>query len=176
MQWHLMAPCSWTATSRHGHASTQWLCLTARVSKCRCTSHTQAQCCSPGTTMVHGYMHTHCQTPFIPSPPQIRRPSNYDAAEAAALGPTTPDPSIDLSQVAMCKTVVEDSLDKLFVGGLPWHYGDEQVREQGGCPVGTNEHRMALHLPWVHCVWVALSGTSFWRIVTTLDYSSSSQH
>lgn len=29
----------------------------------------------------------------------------------------------------MCKTVVEDTWAKIFVGGLPCHFSDEQVKE-----------------------------------------------
>jgi hypothetical protein len=29
----------------------------------------------------------------------------------------------------MCKTVVEDSPEKIFIGGLPCHFTDEQVRQ-----------------------------------------------
>ena len=60
--------------------------------------------------------------------PQIRRPSNYDAAAALLLGPAVPDPTLALGHLAMCKTVVEDSWSKVFVGGLPSDWTDEQVR------------------------------------------------
>lgn len=32
----------------------------------------------------------------------------------------------------MCKTVVEDTWNKIFIGGLPCHYTDEQVSKRGG--------------------------------------------
>jgi hypothetical protein len=60
-------------------------------------------------------------------PLQIRRPSNYNPEEAAPLGPATPDPTVTTAHLPMCKTVVEDTWDKIFVGGLPCNYGDEQV-------------------------------------------------
>jgi hypothetical protein len=41
------------------------------------------------------------------------------AAAAAAAGVGLP----------MCKTVVEDTWNKIFIGGLPCHYTDEQVRQ-----------------------------------------------
>jgi hypothetical protein len=58
---------------------------------------------------------------------QIRRPSNYNPEEASPLGPATPDPTVCTRHLPMCKTVVEDTWDKIFVGGLPCNYGDEQV-------------------------------------------------
>lgn len=59
---------------------------------------------------------------------KIRRPSNYDLATALMLGPTTPDPTIDTSHLHMCRTTVEDSPHKLFVGGLPCDWNEEQVK------------------------------------------------
>ncbi|KAF6259756.1 hypothetical protein COO60DRAFT_972048 [Scenedesmus sp. NREL 46B-D3] len=60
---------------------------------------------------------------------KIRRPSNYNPEEAAPAGPDCPDPCVATAHLAMCKTVVEDTWDKIFVGGLPCNYGDEQVKE-----------------------------------------------
>lgn len=36
-------------------------------------------------------------------------------------------PSRTPSDLSMCKTVVEDTWNKVFIGGLPCHYTDEQV-------------------------------------------------
>ncbi|KAG2427364.1 hypothetical protein HXX76_012558 [Chlamydomonas incerta] len=60
---------------------------------------------------------------------KVRRPSNYDVATAMMLGPTTPDPTIDLSQLEICRTVVENSPHKLFVGGLPCEWNEDMVKE-----------------------------------------------
>jgi hypothetical protein len=46
---------------------------------------------------------------------KIRRPSNYDLATAIMLGPVQPDPTLDLSRVAITKPATEESLNKLFV-------------------------------------------------------------
>ncbi len=59
--------------------------------------------------------------------PQVRRPSNYDASTAIMLGPVLPDPTLDTSSLDICRTVVEDSWNKIFIGGLPADWGDEQV-------------------------------------------------
>lgn len=60
---------------------------------------------------------------------KIRRPSNYDIATAIMLGPVLPDPTMDTSQLDICKTVVDDSPNKLFVGGLPCDWTEDQVKE-----------------------------------------------
>ena len=59
---------------------------------------------------------------------QIRRPNNYDPDVAMMLGPTTADPTMDLSALDIVKTVVVDSPNKLFVGGLPCEWAEDQVR------------------------------------------------
>ena len=60
---------------------------------------------------------------------KVRRPSNYDAAAALLLGPPAPDPTVDVRHVKVCRTVVEDSWQKVFVGGLPSDWTDDQVKE-----------------------------------------------
>jgi RNA recognition motif. (a.k.a. RRM, RBD, or RNP domain) len=59
----------------------------------------------------------------------VRRPSNYDTNVAVCLGPVVPDPTLELSTLDICRTVVEDSPHKLFVGGLPCDWSEEQVKE-----------------------------------------------
>jgi splicing factor U2AF subunit len=44
------------------------------------------------------------------------------------LGPTTADPTMDLSALDIVKTVVVDSPNKLFVGGLPCEWAEDQAR------------------------------------------------
>lgn len=58
---------------------------------------------------------------------QIRRPNNYDFSWAERLGPTDPNPTIDLSDLDMVKTIVQDSPNKLFIGGLPCEWPEDQV-------------------------------------------------
>lgn len=43
------------------------------------------------------------------------------------LGPSEPDPTMDLSGLDVVKTVVDDSPNKLFVGGLPCDWAEDQV-------------------------------------------------
>ncbi len=44
------------------------------------------------------------------------------------LGPTDPDPTMDVSNLDIVKTVVQDSPHKLFIGGLPCDWTEDQVR------------------------------------------------
>lgn len=60
---------------------------------------------------------------------KIRRPSNYDPHSAILLGPTEPSPSLDLSRLDLIRTVVEDSPHKIFIGGLPCEWSEDQVKE-----------------------------------------------
>ena len=58
---------------------------------------------------------------------QIRRPNNYDYNIAVTLGFTEPNPVIDLNQLEIVRTVVQDSPNKLFIGGLPCEWSEDQV-------------------------------------------------
>lgn len=46
---------------------------------------------------------------------------------AASLGPTDPNPAINLTELDMVKTIVQDSPNKLFIGGLPCEWTEDQV-------------------------------------------------
>jgi hypothetical protein len=82
-----------------------------------------------------GVQISHCSCQIGPGVPiyfsnvlaQIRRPNNYDPKVAIMLGPTTPDPTMDLSLLDIVKTVVVDSPQKLFIGGLPCDWTEDQV-------------------------------------------------
>lgn len=60
---------------------------------------------------------------------KIRRPNNYDPAVAIMLGPIEPSPALDLSGLDIVRTVVQDSPHKVFIGGLPCDWTEEQVTE-----------------------------------------------
>lgn len=60
---------------------------------------------------------------------KIRRPNNYDINIALMLGPTEPSPGMDFTGMEIVRTVVADSPHKLFVGGLPCDWTEEQVKE-----------------------------------------------
>lgn len=61
---------------------------------------------------------------------RIRRPNNYDYNVAVTLGFTEPNPVIDLNQLEIVRTVVQDSPNKLFIGGLPCEWTENQVKEK----------------------------------------------
>lgn len=64
---------------------------------------------------------------------KIRRPNNYDVTLALMLGPTDPNPAMEVGArmggLEVVKTVVQDSPHKLFIGGLPCDWSEEQVKE-----------------------------------------------
>lgn len=60
---------------------------------------------------------------------KVRRPNNYDPAVAMMLGPTEPNPAMDLSALEVVRTVVQDSPHKIFIGGLPCDWNEDQVTE-----------------------------------------------
>ena len=59
---------------------------------------------------------------------QIRRPNNYDPTFALFLGPSEPDPTMNLESLDIVKTIVQDSPNKLFLGGLPCDWTEDQAR------------------------------------------------
>lgn len=67
-------------------------------------------------------------THFVYVDLQVRRPNNYDYNVAVTLGFTEPNPVIDLNQLEIVRTVVQDTPNKLFIGGLPCEWTEDQVR------------------------------------------------
>jgi splicing factor U2AF 65 kDa subunit len=57
---------------------------------------------------------------------KIRRPVDYD--KFPAVHPTKTIPKLNVSSVGIVSTQVEDSLNKLFVGGLPHEMQEDQVK------------------------------------------------
>lgn len=49
-------------------------------------------------------------------------------ALVCSAGPTEPSPALDLTGLEIVRTVVADSPHKLFVGGLPCDWTEDQVR------------------------------------------------
>ena len=78
---------------------------------------------------------------------QIRRPNNYDINVSLMLGPTEPDPTMDVSSLDIVKTVVQDSPHKLFIGGLPCDWSEDQVSATSVTPPADHVHRGSL--PWM---------------------------
>jgi len=63
---------------------------------------------------------------------RVRRPNDYNAAVAATLGPSNPDPKLNLGVVGLraggYKRAADDP-DRLFMGGLPYYLTEVQIRE-----------------------------------------------
>lgn len=60
------------------------------------------------------------------APVKVRRPTDYNASQAAALGPTQPNPNLNLAAVGLTR---EGPADRIFVGGLQYYLTEQQIRE-----------------------------------------------
>eukprot|EP00854_Cymbomonas_tetramitiformis_P012917 gene12917-15266_t len=76
---------------------------------------------------------------------RVRRPNDYNPAMASTLGPSTPNPSLNLQAIGlgiapgmagmpggmpgMVPQPQADGPDRIFVGGLPYYLNEEQIRE-----------------------------------------------
>lgn len=89
---------------------------------------------------------------------QIRRPNNYEPDVCIMLGPPDADPTMDLTALDIVKTVVLDSPNKLFVGGLPCDWTEEQVGDGMGTPFHllskTPQRSSKVWMQGLHCVTV----------------------
>ncbi|XP_057544212.1 splicing factor U2af large subunit B-like [Amaranthus tricolor] len=62
---------------------------------------------------------------------RVKRPTDYNPALAAALGPSLPNPSLNLAAVGLVPGAVSgtEGPDRIFVGGIPYYFNEEQMRE-----------------------------------------------
>ncbi|XP_034698916.1 splicing factor U2af large subunit B-like isoform X6 [Vitis riparia] len=62
---------------------------------------------------------------------RVRRPTDYNPSLAAALGPSQPSPHLNLAAVGLMPGVIggAEGPDRIFVGGLPYYFTEEQIRE-----------------------------------------------
>ncbi|XP_057950048.1 splicing factor U2af large subunit A-like isoform X2 [Malania oleifera] len=62
---------------------------------------------------------------------RVRRPTDYNPALAAALGPSQPSPDLNLAAVGLKPGAISgaDGPDRIFVGGLPYNLTEAQIRE-----------------------------------------------
>ncbi|TMW55104.1 hypothetical protein Poli38472_013866 [Pythium oligandrum] len=64
---------------------------------------------------------------FRGQPLKIRRPNDYNPSNVPKdLGPI---PQLNLAALGIVSTTVQDSPHKIFVGGIPYHLNDDQVKE-----------------------------------------------
>ncbi|KAI4381696.1 hypothetical protein MLD38_007749 [Melastoma candidum] len=68
---------------------------------------------------------------FEGAPVKVRRPSDYNPSLAATLGPSQPNPNLNLSAVGLTpgSSGGLEGPDRIFVGGLPYYFTEAQVRE-----------------------------------------------
>ncbi|XP_048595792.1 splicing factor U2af large subunit B-like isoform X10 [Brassica napus] len=64
-------------------------------------------------------------------PVKVKRPTDYNPSLAAALGPSQPNPNLNLAAVGFSSgsTGGLEGPDRLFVGGVPYYLTEDQIRE-----------------------------------------------
>ncbi|XP_056686597.1 splicing factor U2af large subunit B isoform X3 [Spinacia oleracea] len=62
---------------------------------------------------------------------RVKRPTDYNPALAAALGPSLPSPHLNLAAVGLVPGAVAgtEGPDRIFVGGIPYYFNEDQMRE-----------------------------------------------
>ncbi|GAU22246.1 hypothetical protein TSUD_227820 [Trifolium subterraneum] len=68
---------------------------------------------------------------FEGAPVKVRRPTDYNPSLAAALGPSQPNPNLNLGAVGLSPGSAGglDGPDRIFVGGVPYYFTETQIRE-----------------------------------------------
>ncbi|KAK6155807.1 hypothetical protein DH2020_010055 [Rehmannia glutinosa] len=68
---------------------------------------------------------------FEGAPVKVRRPSDYNPSLAATLGPSQPNPNLNLGAVGLTpgSSGGLEGPDRIFVGGLPYYFTESQIRE-----------------------------------------------
>lgn len=68
---------------------------------------------------------------FEGTPVKVRRPSDYNPSLAATLGPSQPNPNLNLAAVGLTPGSAGglEGPDRIFVGGLPYYFTEPQIRE-----------------------------------------------
>ncbi|XP_038705673.1 splicing factor U2af large subunit B-like isoform X2 [Tripterygium wilfordii] len=68
---------------------------------------------------------------FEGAPVKVRRPSDYNPSLAATLGPSQPNPNLNLAAVGLTPGSAGglEGPDRIFVGGVPYYFTEAQIRE-----------------------------------------------
>ncbi|KAM7264976.1 hypothetical protein ACFE04_002659 [Oxalis oulophora] len=69
--------------------------------------------------------------PGMGAPVKVRRPSDYNPSLAATLGPSQPNPNLNLGAVGLTLGSAGglEGPDRIFVGGLPYYLTEDKIRE-----------------------------------------------
>eukprot|EP00192_Tetraselmis_astigmatica_P004420 CAMPEP_0117657448 /NCGR_PEP_ID=MMETSP0804-20121206/5336_1 /TAXON_ID=1074897 /ORGANISM="Tetraselmis astigmatica, Strain CCMP880" /LENGTH=493 /DNA_ID=CAMNT_0005463903 /DNA_START=90 /DNA_END=1573 /DNA_ORIENTATION=- len=62
---------------------------------------------------------------------RVRRPNDYNPTAAAQLGPSVPNPNLNLAAIGLqgVTSTAADGPDRIFIGGLPYYWAEEQCKE-----------------------------------------------
>ncbi|XP_019465467.1 PREDICTED: splicing factor U2af large subunit B-like isoform X1 [Lupinus angustifolius] len=68
---------------------------------------------------------------FEGAPVKVRRPTDYNPSLAATLGPSQPNPNLNLAAVGLIPGSAGglEGPDRIFVGGVPYYFTENQIRE-----------------------------------------------
>ncbi|CDP12447.1 unnamed protein product [Coffea canephora] len=68
---------------------------------------------------------------FEGAPVKVKRPTDYNPSLAATLGPSQPNPNLNLHAVGLTTGSAGglDGPDRIFVGGVPYYFTEGQIRE-----------------------------------------------
>ncbi|KAE8682041.1 Splicing factor U2af large subunit B [Hibiscus syriacus] len=89
----------------------------------------------PGDAVVNVYINHEKKFAFVEmrsgAPVKVRRPSDYNPSLAATLGPSQPNPNLNLAAVGLTPGSAGglEGPDRIFVGGLPYYFTEAQIRE-----------------------------------------------
>ncbi|PON96081.1 U2 snRNP auxilliary factor, large subunit, splicing factor [Trema orientale] len=62
---------------------------------------------------------------------RVRRPTDYNPALAATLGPSQPSPHLNLAAVGLIPGAITgaEGPERVFVGGIPYYFTEDQIKE-----------------------------------------------
>ncbi|KAI6703585.1 hypothetical protein NL676_012721 [Syzygium grande] len=89
----------------------------------------------PGDAVVNVYINHEKKFAFVEmrsgAPVKVRRSSDYNPSLAATLGPSQPNPNLNLGAIGLTLGSAggHEGPDRIFVGGLPYYFTEVQVRE-----------------------------------------------